>query len=50
MKNMIIPLTVFISLSLFCTGALAVSVSVTQSGADADEVMKGRTFTVEASG
>ncbi len=35
---------------LLSSGAMALSVSVTQSGADSDEVMKGRTFTVEASG
>ncbi len=46
--------TLFLSIMITClllaNGVLAVSVSVTQSGADTDEIMKGRTFTVEAGG
>jgi len=49
-KAFILPfLTAFVFL-LMLTEASALSVTVTQSGADDNEVMLGRTFTVEASG
>ena len=43
-------LSVLIVSLVLANGAFALSVTVTQSGADSDEIMKGRTFTVEASG
>jgi hypothetical protein len=50
-RKPIIP--VFAALFAFLmlsAGAFALSVAVSQSGSDSDEVMKGRTFTVEAGG
>jgi hypothetical protein len=49
MKIALLLSVLLISLVLV-NGAFALSVAVTQSGADSDEIMKGRTFTVEASG
>lgn len=52
MNRMILALSVFIACMLIVPGGVmaALQTSVTQSGADNDEVMKGRTFTVSASG
>lgn len=49
-QRAILGISVFFIFLMMVSGADALSVSVSQSGADSDEVMKGRTFTVEASG
>jgi len=50
-KTLLLPVATMIFVTmLLSAGALALSTTVTQSGADSDEVMKGRTFTVEATG
>lgn len=49
-KKIILSISVFLVSLMLLGGADALSVSVSQSGADNDEVMKGRTFTIEASG
>jgi len=46
-KAIVFPVAVMLLL-IMSTGASALTVTVSQSGADSDEVMKDRTFTVEA--
>ncbi|MBN2330240.1 MAG: hypothetical protein JXC85_00320 [Candidatus Aenigmarchaeota archaeon] len=50
-KTLALPLAALFAIALLSSlASAAMSVSVTQSGADTDEVMKARTFIVEASG
>ncbi len=49
-KILISVFAVFLFFAILTDNAYALSVTVTQPGADTDEVMNGRTFTVEASG
>jgi len=48
-KTLVFPLAVLLLLTM-STGASALTITVSQSGADSDEVMKDRTFVVEATG
>lgn len=50
LNKIVLVFEVFFVFVILINSVYALSVSVTQSGADADEVMKGRTFIVEASG